>query len=74
MAEELILQNFGEFSGIAKGDVRVSAGSRYIVGGIINGNLIVEAGAAVQVKGIVNGRIINEGAEISVSGIVDGGR
>ncbi|WP_254603146.1 hypothetical protein [Sphingomonas bacterium] len=62
----------GVFNGIIDGDARVKRGSDLDVKGIINGDLFVEAESRVRVSGIVNGRVISDGADVELKGIIGG--
>lgn len=66
------LPNSGVFRGIVDGDARVRSGSRLEVKGIINGDLHIEAESKVLVSGIVKGRVINDGSEVELTGIIRG--
>lgn len=66
------LPSSGVFKGIVDGDARVRGGSSLEVKGIINGDLHIEAESKVLVSGIVKGRVINDGSEVELSGIIGG--
>ncbi len=66
------LPNSGVFKGIVDGDACVRSGSNLEVKGIINGDLHIEAGSKVLVSGIVEGRVINDGSEVELTGIIGG--
>lgn len=62
----------GVFRGIVDGDARVRSGSELEVKGIVGGDLVVERGSRVLVSGIVKGRVVDEGADITMTGIIGG--
>ncbi|GAA3707839.1 hypothetical protein GCM10022268_16500 [Sphingomonas cynarae] len=66
------LPNSSVFKGIVDGDARVRRGSNLEVKGIVNGDLHIEAESKVLVSGIVKGRVINDGSEVELTGIIGG--
>jgi cytoskeletal protein CcmA (bactofilin family) len=65
-----VLRTRGIFKGIVDGNARVQTGSNLEVKGIINGDLFIEFGSKVLVSGIVDGQIINNGADVAMTGII----
>jgi hypothetical protein len=65
-----VLPASGIFKGIVNGNARVQTGSNLEVKGIINGDLFIEAGSKVLVSGIVDGRVVNDGADVEMTGII----
>jgi hypothetical protein len=70
MASEQILPKAGVFKGMVVGDARVKRGSDLHIRGMISGNLVVEAGSAVLLTGMVSGKVINEGADLTINGMI----
>jgi hypothetical protein len=70
MACEQILPKSGVFKGMVVGDARVVRGSDLHIRGMISGDLIVEAGSTVLLTGMVSGRVLNEGADLTIDGII----
>jgi hypothetical protein len=66
------LPTSGIFKGIIDGNARVKNGSNLEVKGIINGDLFIEPGSKVLVSGIVDGRVISDGADVELTGIIGG--
>lgn len=60
----------GFSKGMLSGNARVTSDSDMTVAGMVKGDLIVEQGARVHVSGIVDGRIVNEGGDVTISGII----
>lgn len=65
-----ILPMTGVFRGIVKGDARVRRGSDLEVKGIVSGDLVIEPGCRVLVSGIVSGRVIDQGGDVTLTGII----
>lgn len=64
------LPTSGKFSGMIKGDALVPAGADLNVSGMIHGDLYIEARARAHVSGMVSGKIIDQGGDVTVSGMV----
>lgn len=66
------LPTSGTFKGMIGGDARVKSGSNLEVKGIIAGDLHIEPGSKVVVSGIVEGRVINDEADVELTGMIGG--
>lgn len=61
----------GYFRGMANGTVVVPSGSRVEIAGMVNGTLIAGEGSHVRISGMVNGSVVDRGATIEVTGMVN---
>lgn len=66
------LPTSGVFTGMIAGDARVKSGSVLEVRGMIDGDLFIEAGSRVVVSGMVDGRVVNEGSDVELTGMIGG--
>lgn len=57
-------------SGMVTKDLTIASGIHLDLRGMVVGNLIVKTGSSVNIHGMVVGMVINEGAEITIYGIV----
>lgn len=73
MAKEQVLPKEGVFAGMVAGNARVTSGSHLHMRGMISGDLIVEAGSTLLLTGMVRGRVIDEGACMTIRGMIGRG-
>ena len=58
--------------GMVTGDLIIDDGVHLDLRGMVTGNLIAKAESYIDIHGMVVGTVINEGAEITIHGIVGG--
>lgn len=59
-------------NGMIAGTLTVESGVRCRLNGMVTGDLVARLGAAVEVNGTVSGDVVSAGAEIEISGVVEG--
>ena len=58
--------------GMVTGNLIIDGGIHLDLRGMVTGNLIAKAGSYIDIRGMVVGTVINEGAEITIRGVVGG--
>lgn len=67
-AQELPIS--GIYKGLVVRNARVKSGSNLEMRGMIAGDLFIEPGCKVLVSGMVDGRVMNDGSDVELTGML----